>query len=177
MVFFSFRYLSQKTAAASEKSQCVCWYVESGKSAVTVRRNYHRVYRKIPPSANSIKNWCEKFLKTGSVQYHLMLTDDLNVYYSEHCQSSRIIHISFWVDTGWRFPVNSMIITLNGYRWFPWFSIPVHMLGSFRCCSHFLWEISERKKIEINFFRCSFITNKHICSNYPWFWVITFYKV
>jgi hypothetical protein len=78
-------------ATASEKAQCVCWYAESGKSAVTVQRNYRRVYRKTPPSVNSAKNWCEKFLKTGSVHCHLMLTDDLNVYCPKHCQSCQFL--------------------------------------------------------------------------------------
>jgi hypothetical protein len=58
------------------------------------QRYYRQVYHKTPPSVNSIKNWYEKFLKTGSVEYHLMLTDDLNIYYPKHCQSSRICHTS-----------------------------------------------------------------------------------
>jgi hypothetical protein len=38
--------------------------------------------------------------------------------------------------------------------------------------------ISEKKNTETtNLFRCSFINNKHIWCNYPWFWVITFYNV
>jgi hypothetical protein len=68
-------------ATESEKVQCVYWYAESEKSAVTFQRNYRRVYRKTSQSVNSIKNWSEKLLKTGSVQYQLMLTDDLNVLY------------------------------------------------------------------------------------------------
>jgi hypothetical protein len=80
---------------ASGKAQCVYWYAESGKSAVTVQRNYRQVYRKTPPTVNSIKNWREKFLKPDCVQYQLMLTADLNVYYPEQCQSSRIFHTSF----------------------------------------------------------------------------------
>jgi hypothetical protein len=40
---------------------------KSRKSAVTIRRNYRRFYREKTPSVNSIKNWCEKFLKTDSV--------------------------------------------------------------------------------------------------------------
>jgi hypothetical protein len=84
----------------------VYWYTESRKSAVTVQSNYRLVYRKTPPSVNSIKNWCEKFFKIGSVQYHLMLTDDLFVYYPKHCQSSRIFHTRFnGVHAGWCFPV------------------------------------------------------------------------
>jgi hypothetical protein len=82
-------------ATAPEKAQCVYWYGESGKSAVTVQRNYRRVYRKIPPRVNFIKNWCEKFLKTGSVldskcSGRPSTSDD-----TEHCQSSRIFHTSF----------------------------------------------------------------------------------
>jgi hypothetical protein len=35
---FSFRYLTYKMATASEKAQCVYWYAESGKSAVSVQQ-------------------------------------------------------------------------------------------------------------------------------------------
>jgi hypothetical protein len=75
-------------ATASEKAQCVYWYAESGKSAVTFQRNYRLVYRKTPFSVNSIKNWCEKILKTGSVldskhSGRPSTSDDI-----EHCQSS-----------------------------------------------------------------------------------------
>jgi hypothetical protein len=43
-----------------------------------------------------------------------------------------------------------------------------HTSFFFRCCSNFLWEISEKETIEIaNFFRCSFVNNKQICCNYP----------
>jgi hypothetical protein len=52
--------------------------------AATEVCKYLLAYRKKTPSVNSMKNWCEKFLKTGSVQHHLMLTDDLNVYYPKH---------------------------------------------------------------------------------------------
>jgi len=75
-------------ATASEKTQCMYWYAESGKSAVTVQRNYRRDYRKTPPSVNSIKNWREQFLKTNSVldskrSGRQSTSDD-----TEHCQSS-----------------------------------------------------------------------------------------
>jgi hypothetical protein len=74
---------------ASEKAQCVYWYAESEKPAVTVQRNYRRVYRKTPSSINSIKNLCEKFLKTGSVwdgkrSFLLSTSDNTVVVQSEY---------------------------------------------------------------------------------------------
>jgi hypothetical protein len=39
-------------ATASEKAQFFYWCAESGKSAVTVQRNYSRVYRKTLPSVS-----------------------------------------------------------------------------------------------------------------------------
>jgi hypothetical protein len=104
-------------ATASEKAQCVYWYDELRKSAVTVQRNYRLVYQKTPPSVNYIKNWCEKFLNTGSVLDSKLpgcpsTSDD-----TEHCQSQQFFTPAFnGVDTRLCFSVNSTVITLNGYR-------------------------------------------------------------
>jgi hypothetical protein len=93
--FFSFRYLPYKIVTASENAQCLYWYAESGKSAVTVQRNYRLIYRKTPPSAKSINNWCEKFLKAGSVLDSKRLCCSSTSDDTEHCQSSRIFHATF----------------------------------------------------------------------------------
>jgi hypothetical protein len=45
-VDFFFRHLPYKMSTASERTQCLYWYAESGKSVVTVQRNYRQVYRK-----------------------------------------------------------------------------------------------------------------------------------
>lgn len=53
-------------ATPSERAQVVWWYAES-KSVIQVQRNFRRVYRKEPPTFKTIKEWCRKFLATGSV--------------------------------------------------------------------------------------------------------------
>lgn len=55
-----------KMATPSERAQVVWWYAES-KSVIQVQRNFRRVYRKEPPTFKTIKEWCRKFLATGSV--------------------------------------------------------------------------------------------------------------
>jgi hypothetical protein len=150
-------------ATASEKAQHVYWYAESGKSAVTVQRNYHWVYWKTPPSVNSkagVNNswrlavfW---IVNVQVVRQHQMIlnTASLQEFFTP---------VFNGIDTGWYFPMHSTIITPNGYRWFPWLNILAHTLGFFRCCSCFLWEISEKKNHWNKlFFRCSFINNKNL---------------
>jgi hypothetical protein len=141
-------------AITSEKAQCVYEYAESGKSAVTIQRNYRLVYRKSPPIVSSIKNWRENSwrLAVFSLSWCWRTTSTFTIQNNVSLQEFFTTVLN-GVDTGWCFPVNSTVITLNGPRWFSWFSIPVHTLGFFRWCSHFYGRyLKEEKPIKSIFF-------------------------
>uniref|UniRef100_T1J0S9 DUF4817 domain-containing protein n=1 Tax=Strigamia maritima TaxID=126957 RepID=T1J0S9_STRMM len=57
-----------KMATMHEMVQCVLWFSET-KSVTMVQRNYRQQYARQPPCKQTIQQWFQKFLETGSMKH------------------------------------------------------------------------------------------------------------